>query len=340
MSIPLTPIWLARERMMLIVSASVVESTGRPEVVRAWKISSVPPCRSRPRWVFCALTTPGMPTVTTSDTSTSAVTSARTKALRARSLIGPSAGRCEHEQQSAVVVVCREEVGGRARGEVGVGPQRRGLPERPHPPLEDRRDVILAVLEAQPELLRERLTDDLLLLIAGQLERSPAAADHATLAVGHEERRVRRRVVVVEQLEEKREAAVRAAPIFTAKRLIAVRCERAVAAVGADEWVRHRRETAYMRSIGERSAAGARNSEQRRRHGRWRDVEVRVRVRGRGPPARRPLEHPQLQQVGLIDILDRVALLAHRDGQRRQPHGATGELLTDRPQDLAIEPVQ
>ena len=63
----------------------------------------------------------------------------------------------------------------------------------------------------QAEHLLDALADHLLLLEAGEREGVLAAADHAALAVAHEERRVRRRVVVVEQFEQEREAALRAA---------------------------------------------------------------------------------------------------------------------------------
>src|SRR6202035_1230407 len=121
-----------RERITLIAWVIEVELTLVFPAGRAWKTSSTPPWRSRPRCVLRALTTPGMPAVTTSDTSTSATTKTRTKPLRARSLIltrTSSARRRQHEQQTAVVVVCREQVGRRARGAVGVRAQRGLLAE-------------------------------------------------------------------------------------------------------------------------------------------------------------------------------------------------------------------
>ena len=47
-----------------------------------------------------------------------------------------------------------------------------------------------------------------------------------------------------------------------------------------------------------------------------------------------------LQQVGLVDVLDRVVLLADRDRERREADRAAGELLADRAQDLAVEAVE
>ena len=43
-----------------------------------------------------------------------------------------------------------------------------------------------------------------------------------------------------------------------------------------------------------------------------------ARARRGGAPARRALEEPALQQVGLVDVLDRVGLLADRDRERGQ----------------------
>src|SRR5439155_23803530 len=40
-------------------------------------------------------------------------------------------------------------------------------------------------------------------------------------------------------------------------------------------------------------------------------------------PARCALDEPELQKVGLVHVLDRVGLLAQRDGERREPYGAT-----------------
>ncbi len=64
------------------------------------------------------------------------------------------------------------------------------------------------------------------------------------------------------------------------------------------------------------------------------------RRRGRGPAASGALDQPLLQQVGLVHVLDRVLLLADRDRERREPDGPTVELDADRPQDLAVEPVE
>src|SRR5262249_1377842 len=53
---------------------------------------------------------------------------------------------------------------------------------------------------------------------------------------------------------------------------------------------------------------------------------------GDDPPARRALEEAELEQVRLVDILDRLGLLAERDRERREPDRAAAELLHDRAQ--------
>ena len=44
----------------------------------------------------------------------------------------------------------------------------------------------------------------------------------------------------------------------------------------------------------------------------------------------RALDEAELQQVGLIDVLDRVLLLSEGDGKSRQPDGSAAELVRDR----------
>ena len=64
-----------------------------------------------------------------------------------------------------------------------------------------------------------------------------------------------------------------------------------------------------------------------------------ARLRGRAA-ARRALDQAALEQVRLVDVLDRVLLLADRDRERREPDRAAAELLADRAQDLAVEAVE
>ena len=56
--------------------------------------------------------------------------------------------------------------------------------------------------------------------------------------------------------------------------------------------------------------------------------------------ARRAVEEADLQQVGLVDVLDRVGLLADRGRQRVHAHRAAAELLDDREQQLAVDLVE
>ena len=61
---------------------------------------------------------------------------------------------------------------------------------------------------------------------------------------------------------------------------------------------------------------------------------------GRDPPSRGALEEALLEQIGLVDVLDRVRLLSHRDRQRAEADRAAAELGADRAQDLAVQPVE
>ena len=61
---------------------------------------------------------------------------------------------------------------------------------------------------------------------------------------------------------------------------------------------------------------------------------------GDDPPARRALEEAELEQVRLVDVLDRVGLLAERDGERREADRAAAELLGDRRQQLAVDALE
>src|SRR5438067_5467431 len=57
--------------------------------------------------------------------------------------------------------------------------------------------------------------------------------------------------------------------------------------------------------------------------------------------ARRALDEAELQEIRLVHVLDRVGLLAERDGERRQADRAAVELDDDRAQELArlaVEP--
>ena len=56
--------------------------------------------------------------------------------------------------------------------------------------------------------------------------------------------------------------------------------------------------------------------------------------------ARGALDEAELEQVRLVDVLDRVRLLAERDGERREPDRAAVELLDDRAQEVAVDPLE
>ena len=59
--------------------------------------------------------------------------------------------------------------------------------------------------------------------------------------------------------------------------------------------------------------------------------------RGDDAAAGGPLEETELEQVRLVDVLDRVRLLAQRDRQRGKPDRAAVEALDDGAQQLAID---
>ena len=60
----------------------------------------------------------------------------------------------------------------------------------------------------------------------------------------------------------------------------------------------------------------------------------------RRPSARRALDQTALQQIRLVDVFDRVSLLADRDRQSREADGAPVELLDDRSKDLPIKTIE
>src|SRR5439155_7554941 len=66
-------------------------------------------------------------------------------------------------------------------------------------------------------------------------------------------------------------------------------------------------------------------------------AEVGASQLGDDAPAWRPLDEPELKQVRLVHVLDRVPLLAERDCKRRQPDRPATETLDDRAQQLAVD---
>ena len=55
---------------------------------------------------------------------------------------------------------------------------------------------------------------------------------------------------------------------------------------------------------------------------------------------RRPLQEAELQQERLVDVFDRLLLLAEGDRERREPDRAAAELRDDATQELAVEALE
>ena len=70
------------------------------------------------------------------------------------------------------------------------------------------------------------------------------------------------------------------------------------------------------------------------------EPEVPKRRRRRDATARRAHDQALLQQVRLVDVLDRVLLLADRNRERREADRAAAELRADRPEDVAVEAIE
>src|SRR3954447_26517707 len=194
----------------------------------------MPPRRSRPSWVFFASGPPGA--MIASERSSSAPTIASTIRLRRRSVISV---RCQDEQQPAIVVVGGEDVCGCRLWPVSLCMDGNRLLEDAHPPFEGSADRIAVVGELQVENFLDRPAHHVLLAEARQLANAAADPYYTRVCVADEKRRVRGRVVVVEQLEEETEPALLAAAGALGESSRPLGAERAVSAVGADE-VRHR----------------------------------------------------------------------------------------------------
>src|SRR4051812_29881481 len=120
---------------------------GRPSYT-----SSVPPLRSSPSLVGFVRITAAAPARTTR-------TRPRIDRLRVRLLIARRSLRCQHEQQSAVVVVGGEDVGFGRFGTIALGVHHHRLVEHPHSPLERGPDVVVPGLELEAQDLRHRSPD-------------------------------------------------------------------------------------------------------------------------------------------------------------------------------------
>src|SRR4051812_42538481 len=67
---------------------------------------------------------------------------------------------------------------------------------------------------------------------------------------------------------------------------------------------------------------------------------MNVGLRGGNSTPRRALDEALLEQVRLVDVLERVLFLRDDHGQRAEPNRTTVELLDDRGEDLAVEAVE
>ena len=147
-----------------------------------------------------------------------------------------------------------------------------------------------------------------------------------------------RRVVVVQQLEQEAETALRATLGHVAETGGPLSLGRPVAAVRADEQMGHYESVRVARAL--KARYGPFGLEEALAVGRRLEAEMGEGVRRRHPPARRALDEAALQQVRLVDVLDRVLLLVHGHRERRQTDRAAAEAHADRVQDLAVQPVQ
>src|SRR5438034_502645 len=69
---------------------------------------------------------------------------------------------------------------------------------------------------------------------------------------------------------------------------------------------------------------------------RGRGVDVGAAEIRNDPAARRALDEPELEEVRLVDVLDRLLLLAEGDRERREPDRPAAELDRDRLQQVAV----
>ena len=145
----------------------------------------------------------------------------------------------EHEQQPAVIVVGGEDVRLRRLGPVALRVHGDRLVQHPNAPLQGRADVVVAVLELQPEHLVHGPPDHVQVAQAGELPGAPAGADQLGVLVAQEEGGIGGRVVVVQQLEQEAEPTLLAPPRAALEAGGAFGGGAAVAAARADE-VGHR----------------------------------------------------------------------------------------------------
>src|SRR4051812_19241977 len=147
----------------------------------------------------------------TSSASTSA-TSTTPRIVRLRFLaVKLSLRGRQDEQQPAIVVIRREDVGLCSLGPVSLRMNGDRLVQDAYSPLECCADVIVPRLELEPQDLLHRTPDHIVVAEARQLACAAAGPKQAALLVAREEGGVRRRVVVVQQLEHEAGATLVAA---------------------------------------------------------------------------------------------------------------------------------
>jgi hypothetical protein len=119
-------------------------------------------------------------------------------------------------------------------------PQLQRLVELPHAPLHHHVDRAGTVAKAgQPQCFHQRLAEDVVFAVAGQLEHALAAGDHARRVVAGEEAGVGGRIEVLQQLEQESEPTAVASHLLVRQPVPAVVVDRARAAVGADPVTGH-----------------------------------------------------------------------------------------------------
>src|SRR5204862_7053640 len=143
----------------------------------------------------------------------------------------------------------------------------------------------------------------------------PADVEDPPLLVADEERRLGRRVVVVEELEDEPEAALRAPLRAPGKARRPLAAQLPVPAIRADEEGHAERvvnPVAVLRQARRGRREGSAYSEEARRSIGDRKAKVLEAALGHHPAPGGALDQALLEQVRLIDVLDRVLLLVDR----------------------------
>jgi hypothetical protein len=141
----------------------------------------------------------------------------------------------EGDEEAAVLVVGGEEVHRHASGRPRPRAQRQRLVELAYAPLACDTGWILAVRRREAETFPQRLSEQFPLAVTGQLQHATPHGNDALVVVADDEPCRRSGVVVLEQLEQEPEAAVRATDRLMGHAVAAVVVDDAFLAVGADE---------------------------------------------------------------------------------------------------------